>query len=114
MKFVFIGILVSSSTILNNWQCSVVTVHGARDDHQTAWTSADDNGNWIEYSLFRRLSVRQLDYVYDTSDSARIYDPSENGIAIEANALLDSLAENRLGLPHVRVHRCTSLHLLGR
>lgn len=90
----------------------MVTVHGARDDHQTAWTSKDNNSNWIEDSLFYRLSIRQLDYVYDTGDSARIYDPSANGITIEANALLDSLAENRLDLPQVRVYRCTPFALV--
>lgn len=81
----------------------MVTVHGARDDHQTAWTSRGDNSDWIEDKLLCNLSVRQLDYAYDNGDSARIYNPDTNGITAEADALLDSLAKNRLELPPVRV-----------
>lgn len=80
----------------------MVTVHGARDDHQTAWTSPGDNSDWIDDKLFCNLSIRQLDYAYDNGDSARIYDPNANGITIEAAALLDSLAKNRLELFDVR------------
>lgn len=84
----------------------MVTVHGARDDHQTVWTSPGDYqySNWIEDKLFCNLSIRQLDYVYDHGDSARIYNPDANGITIEAIALLDSLAKNRLELPDVRAY----------
>lgn len=78
----------------------MVTVHGIRDDIKTAWTSPD-NSNWIEYELFRSLNIRHLDYAYDNSDSARIYDYRGNGINMEANALLDSLARKRAVLPHV-------------
>lgn len=80
----------------------MVTVHGARDDHQTMWTSRGDSSDWIDDDLFRNLSIRQLDYVYDNGDSARIYNPNANGITMEAIALLDSLARNRLELFDVR------------
>lgn len=86
------------------WKFSVVTVHGVCDDQQTAWTAARDNSDWIQTELFSGLSVRQLDYAYDNGDSARIYDPSSDGITVEANALLDSLAVNRLELPIVSVY----------
>lgn len=82
----------------------MVTVHGIRDDIQTAWTAPDDNSNWIQDKLFPNLPVRQLDYAYDASNSARIYDPSGNGINMEANALLDTLVKNRADLPSVRLH----------
>lgn len=80
----------------------MVTVHGARDDHETVWTAAHDNSDWILDNLFSDLRVRQLDYVYDTGDEARVYNPC--GITTEANDLLDSLAENRAELPDVRVY----------
>lgn len=80
----------------------MVTVHGARDDRQTMWTSRGDNSDWIEDKLFCNLSIRQLDYVYDNGDSGRIYNPDANGITMEAIALLDSLAKNRLELLDVR------------
>lgn len=84
----------------------MVTVHGARDDHQTAWTDRNDNS--VIDDMFTGLSVRQLDYVYDTGNSAHIYDPSADGITVEANALLKSLAQNRAELPIVRVSNHTS------
>lgn len=87
---------------------SVVTVHGVRDDHQTAWTARNYNSDWILDEMFPSLSVRQLDYVYDTGNSAHIYDPSADGITVEANALLKSLAQNRAELPVVRVSNQTS------
>ncbi|KAH8765998.1 ankyrin repeat-containing domain protein [Diaporthe sp. PMI_573] len=94
---VVLGLIVS--------RCSVVTVHGARDDHQTAWTARNDDSNWILCEMFSGLSVRQLDYVYDTGNSARIYDPSANGITVEANALLNKLAQNRAELPSTEKDR---------
>lgn len=66
------------------------------------WTSRGDNSDWIEDKLFCNLSIRQLDYVYDNGDSARIYNPDANGITMEAIALLESLAKNRLELFDVR------------
>lgn len=90
----------------------MVTVHGVRDDHQTAWTARNDNSNWILDKMFSDLSVRQLDYVYDTGDSSRIYDPSADGITVEANALLKSLAEDRAELTLVRVSNHASFTLV--
>lgn len=95
----------------------MITVHGVRDDHQTAWTAQQNDSNWIEWVLFEKLTerhldyvygaensppIRQLDYVYDTGNSARIYDPSADGISAEANALLESVAQDRAELPVVR------------
>lgn len=94
---------VSTSWFTNSLR-SVVTVHGVCDDQQTAWTAERDNSDWIQYELFSGLSVRQLDYAYDNGYSARIYDPNSDGITVEANALLDSLAVNRLELPIVSVY----------
>lgn len=82
----------------------MVTVHGLRDDHQTAWTSSIDSSHWIQSKLFSYASIRHLDYVYDTGDSARVYGP--NGINMEANALLASLAQERTQLLDV----CISYH----
>ncbi|KAG8164089.1 hypothetical protein KVR01_006007 [Diaporthe batatas] len=83
----------------------VITVHGVRDDHQTVWTNKQDGSSWIERVLFRDLSIRQLDYVYGTGNSARIYDPSADGISTEANDLLKSLAQDRAQLGFTEAHR---------
>lgn len=84
----------------------MVTVHGLRDDYQTAWTSLQDGSDWIESNRFPFVRIRHLNYVYDISDSARVYGP--NGVVIEANALLDSLAQKWAELFNV----CTSLPTL--
>lgn len=39
----------------------VITVHGIRDDRNTAWKSKND-GLWIRDNLFPELDIRQLDY----------------------------------------------------
>lgn len=81
-----------------------MTVHGIRDDTKTAWGHSGGNRDWIKDKLFGFHSVRQLDYAYDTSDSARIYDPSEDGITMEANDLLDSVARKVAAIDQVRGH----------
>ncbi|KAM0417014.1 hypothetical protein ACHAPT_012980 [Fusarium lateritium] len=80
----------------------VITVHGLRDDHNTVWTSETGN-EWVGKQLFEHLSVRQLDYLYATDESARIF--QENGIKAEARNLLRLYSENRRELSDTEVDR---------
>lgn len=80
------------------FSCSVVTVHGIRDDRKTAWTTKNGD-QWIRGSLFGGLDIRQMDFSYDIQDSARVF--YESGIDLEARALLGSLARVRAMDPEV-------------
>lgn len=88
--------------------CSVITVHGIRDDRSTAWTTWNGD-NWISDKLFPKYDIRQLDYSYEIDNSARIF--QRNGIDLEARALLKSLARLRAKDPEVS--RRTGCYLLS-
>ncbi|UKZ47994.1 hypothetical protein TrVGV298_002230 [Trichoderma virens] len=70
----------------------VITVHGIRDDYKTAWTR-EDEVSWIEDTLFKDNSIRQVDYAYDIDENATIY--KLDGIKLHAEALIQAYAQNR-------------------
>ncbi|EFQ29549.1 uncharacterized protein GLRG_04693 [Colletotrichum graminicola M1.001] len=78
----------------------VITVHGLRDNHSTMWMSKS-GVSWLQERLFDGLSVRQLDFIYATHDSARVFQP--DGIEVESRDLLRQYAEKRLDLPDALV-----------
>ncbi|ROW04700.1 hypothetical protein VMCG_04793 [Cytospora schulzeri] len=79
----------------------VITVHGVRDDRNTAWTSRNGE-SWIRDRLFRNEDIRQMDYSYEIDDAARIF--HRNGIDLEARALLESLARVRANDPEALIN----------
>ncbi|GKT40024.1 uncharacterized protein ColSpa_00205 [Colletotrichum spaethianum] len=80
----------------------VITIHGLRDNHNTVWESSSGQA-WLQDSLFKDLSIRQLDYMYAIDDSARIFQP--DGIQVEARNLLHLYAEKRRNLPETEINR---------
>ncbi|KZL84144.1 ankyrin repeat protein [Colletotrichum incanum] len=78
----------------------VITVHGLRDNHSTVWKS-NSGQSWLQDSLFKSLSVRQLDYIYATDEAARIFQP--DGIEVEARDMLRLYAEKRQNLPNALI-----------
>ncbi len=54
-------------------QCSVITVHGIRGDFKVAWT--DENSTWwVNNDLFKDLSTRQIDHLYEIDATSTIYE----------------------------------------
>lgn len=93
---------------------SVITVHGLRDNHNTAWKSLNGE-DWLRVDLFEDMRIRQLDFFYATDESARVF--QEEGIKTEARYLLQSYYYKRRELPDVSVLRAwlTSLtNITGR
>jgi hypothetical protein len=85
-------------------RCSVVTVHGIRDDYRTAWT--DTQGLWwVRNQLFKDLSIREVDYSYEIDAAAVIY--ATNGIMQHAQKLVEEYAEVRRKLEEVRCSAST-------
>ncbi|KAF4899756.1 Serine/threonine-protein phosphatase 6 regulatory ankyrin repeat subunit A [Colletotrichum fructicola] len=75
-----------------NAKYDVITVHGLRDDHKHVWKS--ENGSpWLQQQLLSNIPSRQVDYLYATDSTARIFRP--DGIELEAQNLLRLYAENR-------------------
>ncbi|KAJ3544493.1 hypothetical protein NM208_g3022 [Fusarium decemcellulare] len=70
---------------------SVITVHGLRDDHDTAWKSRSGRP-WLQDKLFEGSSIRQLDYLYAIDESARVF--TKDGIEAEARNLLRSCSDD--------------------
>ncbi|KAL6364057.1 hypothetical protein LRP88_03490 [Fusarium phalaenopsidis] len=81
---------------------NVITVHGLCDDHNTVWTSHKGD-QWVGQRLFEHLSVRQLDYLYPTDESARVF--QEDGIKAEARNLLRLYSEYRRELSDTEVDK---------
>ncbi|KAH7310656.1 ankyrin repeat-containing domain protein [Stachybotrys elegans] len=80
----------------------VITVHGLRDDHKTAWqTSSGDF--WLRDQLFPNINIRQLDYSYAVDDSARVFGP--RGIEAEARNLIRDYNQFRQELPDTETGR---------
>jgi hypothetical protein len=77
---------------------SVITVHGIRDDRNTAWTTRTGTP-WLRDQLFEDLSIRQLDYSYSIDSPATVFQP--DGIRTEALNLLHHYSEERCSLPDV-------------
>ncbi|KAL7795974.1 ankyrin repeat protein [Trichoderma ceciliae] len=80
----------------------VITVHGLRDDHSTAWKSKNGE-SWLRSQLFESLSIRQLDFFYAVDESARVF--QEDGIKIEAKNLLQEYCAKRRELPDTEIYR---------
>ncbi|RSL97661.1 hypothetical protein CDV31_012939 [Fusarium ambrosium] len=80
----------------------VITVHGLRDDHNTVWT-IQKGDQLVGQRLFEHLSVRQLDYLYATDESARVF--QEDGIKAEARNFLRLYSEYRRKLSDTEVDR---------
>lgn len=78
--------------------CSVVTVHGIRDDYRTAWTDAKGVW-WVKDDLFQGRSVREIDYSYEIDAESALYEP--NGIMQHAQRLITALATLRQKLQDV-------------
>ncbi|KAK2055438.1 hypothetical protein LY76DRAFT_520468, partial [Colletotrichum caudatum] len=70
----------------------VITVHGLRDNHSTMWKSKS-GAPFLQEGLFDGVSMRQLDFIYETHNSARVFEP--NGIEVESRNLLRLYAEKR-------------------
>ncbi|KAF7554349.1 hypothetical protein G7Z17_g2957 [Cylindrodendrum hubeiense] len=80
----------------------IITVHGIRDDYKTAWT--DKNGDWwVKKQLFKKLSVREIDYSYDIDEESILYQP--NGIRLHAERLVEEYAEIRRRLEETETDR---------
>ncbi|KAK2022379.1 hypothetical protein LX32DRAFT_602940 [Colletotrichum zoysiae] len=73
----------------------VITVHGLRDNHSTMWKSKS-GAPFLQDGLFDGVSVRQLDFIYETHNSARVFGP--DGIEVESRNLLRLYAEKRRSL----------------
>ncbi|KAF5642482.1 ankyrin repeat [Fusarium tjaetaba] len=81
---------------------SVLTVHGIRDDYKTAWI--DSKGNWfLKDSLFKDMSVREIDYSYENHEESILYKP--DGIRILAERLIDEYATVRTKLEETETER---------
>lgn len=81
---------------------SVITVHGLRDNHSTAWKSLDGE-DWLRVDLFEDIPIRQLDFFYATDESARVF--QEEGIKTEARYLLQEYYLKRRELPDVSLFK---------
>ncbi|KAF4951589.1 hypothetical protein FGADI_7364 [Fusarium gaditjirri] len=80
----------------------VITVHGIRDDYKTAWI--DSKGNWfLKDTLFKNLSVREIDYSYENHEDSILYKP--NGIRVLAEKLIDEYAAVRAKLEETETER---------
>lgn len=79
-------------------RCSVVTVHGIRDDYRTAWTDAQGTW-WVKDSLFQNLSTREVDYSYEIDAASTLYEP--DGIMQHARTLIAEYAAVRQKLEEV-------------
>ena len=80
-------------------ECSVITVHGIRDDLEVAWT--DESGTWwVNNDLFEDLSTRQVDYLYEIDATSTIYEP--DGVLQHAKDLLTQYAKLRRELEEVK------------
>ncbi len=80
-------------------KCSVITVHGIRDDPKVAWT--DENGTWwVNNDLFGDLSTRQVDYLYQIDATSTIFEP--DGVVQHAQKLITQYARLRQELEEVK------------
>ncbi|KAI1022042.1 hypothetical protein LB504_007370 [Fusarium proliferatum] len=80
----------------------VITVHGIRDDYKTSWI--DSKGNWfLKETLFKDMSVREIDYSYENHEESILYKP--NGIRILAERLIDEYAMIRTKLEETETER---------
>ncbi|KAG5799177.1 hypothetical protein H9Q69_001809 [Fusarium xylarioides] len=80
----------------------VITVHGIRDDYKTLWI--DSKGNWfLKDTLFKDMSVREIDYSYENHEESILYKP--NGIRILAERLIDEYATIRTKLEETETER---------
>ncbi len=77
---------------MTNARCSIITVHGIRDDYRTAWIAADGCW-WVKEQLCEGMSVRQVDYRYPIDASSMIYE--QDGIAQHAQKLIDKYCDIR-------------------
>ncbi|KAK6450397.1 hypothetical protein FP744_10006647 [Trichoderma asperellum] len=84
----------------------VITVHGLRDNHSTAWKSLDGE-DWLRVDLFEDIPIRQLDFFYATDESARVF--QEEGIKTEARYLLQEYYLKRRELPDIEANRPIAL-----
>lgn len=73
-------------------RCSVVTVHGIRDNSKTAWRR-EDGSRWISDTLFKGRPVREVDYSYDIDEDARLYE--SEGIEFHAKNLIEQFSQFR-------------------
>lgn len=74
-------------------------MHGIRDDYKTAWI--DSKGSWfLKDTLFKHMSVREIDYSYENHEESILYKP--DGIRILAGKLIDEYAAVRTKLEEVR------------
>ncbi|KAJ9414194.1 ankyrin repeat-containing domain protein [Fusarium oxysporum] len=80
----------------------VITVHGIRDDYKTAWI--DSKGSWfLKDTLFKHMSVREIDYSYENHEESILYKP--DGIRILAGKLIDEYAAVRTKLEETETER---------
>ncbi|KAF5635889.1 ankyrin repeat [Fusarium sp. NRRL 52700] len=80
----------------------VITVHGIRDDYKTAWI--DSKGKWfLKDTLFKDMSVREIDYSYENDEDSILYKP--HGIRILAEKLIDEYAAVRRKLEETETER---------
>ncbi|KAH8659968.1 putative ankyrin repeat protein [Xylariales sp. PMI_506] len=80
----------------------IVTVHGIRDDYNTAWT--DDEGVWwLRKGLFNTLSTRQVDYAYEVDEHSTLYE--SDGLYRHAQTLITKYAEIRGRLEETEADR---------
>ncbi|KAI1099976.1 putative ankyrin repeat protein [Jackrogersella minutella] len=80
----------------------VVTVHGVRDDYKNAWTDKE-GAWWVKEQLFKKLSIREIDYSYEIEEGSTIYEP--NGLRLHAERLVGEYAKARGRLEETETDR---------
>lgn len=69
--------------------CSIITIHGLRDDYNTAWIKG--NGTRWAYNLFVGHNTKEINYSYEVDEESEIY--HVDGIRKHAQRLLTQYAE---------------------
>ncbi|KAH6984406.1 putative ankyrin repeat protein [Ilyonectria sp. MPI-CAGE-AT-0026] len=80
----------------------VITVHGLRDDRNTAWINKKSEW-WVKKQLFAAEDIRQIDYAYAIDQNSTIYKP--DGIRFHAQTLATEYAKLREKLEDTETHR---------
>ncbi|KAH7139644.1 ankyrin repeat protein [Dactylonectria estremocensis] len=80
----------------------VVTVHGLRDDRNSAWIDEKDKW-WVKTHLFASKEVRVVDYAYAIDEDSTIYRP--DGIRFHAQRLAAEYARLREKLEDTETDR---------
>ncbi|KAI1416701.1 putative ankyrin repeat protein [Hypoxylon sp. FL1857] len=80
----------------------IITVHGIRDDYNTAWIDKD-GGWWLRTRLFKDLSTRQVDYAYAIEEDSDIF--QQGGVLFHAEILITKYAQIRAELDETETDR---------